>query len=238
MFAATNEKSGTVTVSIYSGIEVNSANRVQGIIANTYFDYTIGGANATLYQVPIINAHDLDYGTYTVVVMPRYNKALDVSGTGKCGVYVDSVRIYDPMGEDEDANNVYMENGEFAPEYLEIRDTLVHRNADGSYTITNNGHNSSVFIDGTKNTLEDFAKVELLDGSGLILWYLTDGLDLDIDDIVLVPVGATNQRIQARVIRIDKGIREGQTPVPLTRAKKIIKKDFCLKMLPIQYQKH
>ena len=168
LFAVTDYNSGTITATIYRGTEVKAANRVQGIISNTYFGYDynsetdeyVPADNGALFQIPVVRARDLSYDTYTVVLAPRYNKAFDVANTGKCGVYVDSVRIFDPMGDDNDtANEAYMADGEFAPEYIEIRDTLVQPNADGSYSITDNGYNSSVFIDGNKTSLEDFAKL-------------------------------------------------------------------------------
>ena len=191
LFSVTDNKSGTVTVTIYEGTD--TTNRVMGIMSNTYFGYThdaesdslIAADNGALLQVPVIRAHDLDYGTYTVVVQPRYNRVFDVANTGKSGVYVDSVRIYDPMGnENAVANDAYMSDGEYAPQYLEVRDTLVASNKDGSFTISDLGLGKSVFLDGGKTSMDDFAnlgpknEVYLQNGNSVAFHIVTDRADL------------------------------------------------------------
>ena len=193
LFSVTDNKSGTVTVTIYSGTEVDSSKRVQGIMSNAYFGYSydsendsyITSDNGALFQVPLIRARDLGYGTYTVVVSPRYNKAFDVAGTGKAGVYVDSVRIYDPMGSgNATANDAYMADGEFAPQFLEIRDTLVSANDDGTFNISDLGQGKSVFLDGGRTSMDDFAKlgpkneVYLQNGNSVAFHIVTDRADL------------------------------------------------------------
>ena len=55
-------------------------------------------------------------------------------------------------------------------------------------------------------------------------WYLVKDIDLKAGDEVVVPLGRTNAEQRARVIRIDKNVVEGQTPVPLRSAKKILRK--------------
>ena len=193
LFSVTDNKSGTVTVTVYSGTSVDSTNRVMGIMSNTYFGYThdaesdslVAADNGALLQVPVIRAHDLSYGTYTVVVQPRYNYAFDVAKTGKSGIYVDSVRIYDPMGYNNGvANDAYMSDGEYAPQYLEVRDTLVASNKDGSFTVSDLGLGKSVFLDGGKTSMDDFAnlgpknEVYLQNGNSIAFHIVTDRADL------------------------------------------------------------
>lgn len=193
LFSVTDSKSGTVTVTVYSGTTADASNRVMGIMSNTYFGYThdaesdslIAADNGALLQVPVIRAHDLSYGTYTVVVQPRYNYAFDVAKTGKSGVYVDSVRIYDPMGnENTVANDAYKADGEYAPQYLEVRDTLVASNKDGSFTVSQLGLGKSVFLDGGKTSMDDFAnlgpknEVYLQNGNSIAFHIVTDRADL------------------------------------------------------------
>ena len=74
--------------------------------------------------------------------------------------------------------------------------------------------------------VEDFALIEIIDGimAGSKFWYLVGGLNLDYNDEVVVPLGANNIEQRARVIRIDKNVVEGQTPIPLNRAKYILRK--------------
>ena len=189
LFSVTDNKSGTVTVTIYNGTEVDASKRVQGIMSNAYFGYSydsendsyVTSDNGALFQVPLIRARDLGYGTYTVVVSPRYNKVFDVAGTGKAGVYVDSVRIYDPMGSgNATANDAYMADGEFAPQFLEIRDTLVSANDDGTFNISDLGQGKSVFLDGGRTSMDDFAKlgpkneVYLQNGNSVAFHIVTD----------------------------------------------------------------
>lgn len=166
LFTAQDCLSGTITATVYRGTEVGK-NRVQGIMSNAYFGYDYQNGefvpvtgNGAIYQVPIIRLRDLSYDTYTVVVMPRYNQAFDVLGTKKCGTYVDSVRIYDPMGDSNTvANDAYKVDGEFEPKFLEIRDTLVKANGDGSYDVSALGQGKSVFLDGGKTSMSDFAQL-------------------------------------------------------------------------------
>ena len=161
LFTVTDYESGMVTATIYD----SNGNRVKGIMANAYFGYDynaetgeyVPANKGALYQVPIINARGLDYSTYTVVIAPRYNKSFDVTNAGSCKVYVDSVRIYNPMGDDNSvADEAYMADGEYAPEYLSIRDTIVQANADGTYGSL--GAGTTVYLDGSQTDIENYLK--------------------------------------------------------------------------------
>lgn len=71
----------------------------------------------------------------------------------------------------------------------------------------------------------DFAKVQLItDEPDKILWYITDILDLNIGDIVLVPVGINNALEQATVLKIERNVSSHVAPIPIKRAKLIYKK--------------
>lgn len=167
LFTATDSQAGLLTVSIYK-----DGTRVKGLAVNTYYGYTYdenandgqggyvatNGANA-LFQVPAIRARDLDYGTYTVVVEPKYSYPFDVNLNYNYRVYVDSVRIYDPMGADNDvANNAYLADGEYAPDYLRLRDTVVTKDANGDYNVSTY-ENSSLFFDGFNADMNDVTDV-------------------------------------------------------------------------------
>ena len=163
LFTVTDYYSGLVTATIYKVKEDGSSERVKGVMANAYFGYDYDAEtntyvptnNGALYQIPIIKARGLDYGTYTVDIAPRYNKAFDVTDAGECTIYVDSVRIYDPMGgNSEIADEAYMADGEYAPEYLSMRDTIVQANADGTFGSLGTG--TSVYLDGGNTTISDY----------------------------------------------------------------------------------
>ena len=69
----------------------------------------------------------------------------------------------------------------------------------------------------------DFAKVELLDEyySG-IFWYISDIKDLKENNIVLVPFINNDIKLKAKVLRVDKNVKEDCSPIPIKKAKKII----------------
>ena len=72
----------------------------------------------------------------------------------------------------------------------------------------------------------DFAKVEILDGEaqGKISWYITNILDLNVEDTVLVPVGLNNTQTPAKVLKIERNLSSQVSPIPIKRAKEIIQK--------------
>ena len=70
----------------------------------------------------------------------------------------------------------------------------------------------------------NFAFVEILDGAykGSKAWYISKVFGLKAEDIVLVSFN--NIETKARVIRVDKNVSSFASPVPVKRAKTIIKK--------------
>lgn len=70
----------------------------------------------------------------------------------------------------------------------------------------------------------DFAKVEILEGEsvGSKFFYLSiDGVIEGM--VVLVPVGVNNVPTKAKVLRVDKNVNSQVSPVPIKRAKSVIK---------------
>lgn len=72
----------------------------------------------------------------------------------------------------------------------------------------------------------DFAKVEILEGfeKGKIFWYISDILDLQVENLVLVPVGTIKMGTLGRVVRIDKNVSSFCSPIPVKNAKHILRK--------------
>lgn len=72
----------------------------------------------------------------------------------------------------------------------------------------------------------DFCKIELTESlnTGKVFWYTTGGLNLTAGDEVLVPLGKNNLKVRGKVLRVDKNVVEGQTPVPINMAKEVIRK--------------
>lgn len=73
--------------------------------------------------------------------------------------------------------------------------------------------------------IQDFAKVEIIEGleEGKIFWYISPFLQLKIGDFVLVPLGRSNAPTRAKVLKIEKNLSAQVAPVPISRAKQIIK---------------
>ena len=70
----------------------------------------------------------------------------------------------------------------------------------------------------------NFAFVEILEGEnkGIKAWYISKIWGLKADDVVLVP--HTNKDVRAKVIRVDKNVSSFVSPVPIKKAKTIIKR--------------
>ena len=95
-----------------------------------------------LYQIPVINCTDLEYGTYTVTISVAPANAL----TERCTFYLDALRIYNPLGSDNDtANGAYDADDEKDLYTKEIRNLLIEQ---GSLSSTDEGF---VYVD-----LEDY----------------------------------------------------------------------------------
>ncbi len=100
---------------------------VQSIPVITQFDNGNDGGKDAIYQVPVIRVKDLTYGTYTASIMgfPTY----DVSqGTGNAPMidtylYLDGIRIFDPLGPDGSEYYIDTEQG---VTFCEIRDLIVN----------------------------------------------------------------------------------------------------------------
>jgi hypothetical protein len=84
IISVTTGTSGIMKVEVYKGAAVSTGAEVY-YVDNMY-------KNGKLYQVPVMSVIDLTYGTYTVKItaMDSFN------ATG--GVYIDGIRIYNPMG--------------------------------------------------------------------------------------------------------------------------------------------
>ena len=71
----------------------------------------------------------------------------------------------------------------------------------------------------------DLAKVEILDDyySG-VFWYVSNIKNLKENDIVLVPFKNGDITLKAKVLRVDKKVKEDAAPIPVKRLQTIISK--------------
>lgn len=87
-----------------------------------------------LYQIPVIKVAGLDYAEYEVKIQVAYADFLDEAKAGKYSFWLDAIRVYDPMGKD---NDTYKQDDEGYPQYIKLRDALVTENV-----------RTTLFIDG------------------------------------------------------------------------------------------
>lgn len=105
-------------------------------MVNTYYGYKYNettekwevdkSSTATLYQIPVIAVKGLDYGKYTVTIMPFYNAAFDMRGNNTNDFWLDAIRVYDPLGKDYTR---YTEDKEGFPQYIKLRDKVADEKA-------------------------------------------------------------------------------------------------------------
>lgn len=126
--------------------EVVPQNPSEGTTFKTYEpNYTWTKTDkGTLKQIPVINFQDLGrgWGTYTVVITAKYNAFFDHTGAGSYTVCIDGVRIYNTLED----SSIYKEDGEYDPEFFEIRDELIN-----SEDVSGNV-NGAAFIDAIGTT--------------------------------------------------------------------------------------
>ena len=178
LFSVTNSNTGAVLVSIY---KAGTDDIVDNLIVNTYYGYTweeseVEGESGKLvpdttggndlYQVPVISYTALNadnkpmYGSYDVVIKPMYIGWFDMTGDGSYDIYVDSVRIFNPAGYEGDVSDTvgdaYFADGEFAPKYEELRDTIIEAKTYYSEAIQKlgMGYTGTLFVDGNSGVDE------------------------------------------------------------------------------------
>lgn len=110
---------------------VNGTRR--GTINPTSEGYAYGwvaGESTTngIYQVPVISWTTEEYGTYKVVIEPRYSSRQDLTGNGEYRFYVDAVRIYNPV-EDQVS---YAADHECSASFKEVRDMIISADTYGN----------------------------------------------------------------------------------------------------------
>ena len=140
VISLTNSDSGAISVSVYKDGE-----RVRTNIVNNYYGFRQDengkwvvdpNAKDTLYQIPVMKVSGLNYGTYTVVIGVDYLDVFDTADKGKNSFWLDAIRIYDPMGVD---NETYTKDDEGFPQYIKLRDAVKV------------GETKALFIDGAEN---------------------------------------------------------------------------------------
>lgn len=181
VISLTNSDSGAISVAVYK-----DEKRVRTNIVNNYYGFRQDengkwvvdpSAKDTLYQIPVMKVSGLDYGTYTVVIGVDYLDVFDTAGKGKNSFWLDAIRIYDPMGVN---NETYKGDNEGFPQYIKLRDAVKA------------GATEALFIDGAASadvtTYANFGpNNEVYLASGQAISFKLAG---DLNKIASVQIGA------------------------------------------------
>ncbi len=207
LFSITNSNTGAVLVSVYK----TDGKLYKNYIVQTYYGYSYEdgvfkpnpNSKESLYQVPVISTRDLAYDTYSVVIKPLYSRVFDMNYSNTAGadnsydIYVDSIRVYNPAGTDVDTDsvvgNAYLQDGEFAPEYLEVRKHILESQDfyDKDLESTEFGK-GSVFIDSIDSVDSSGISDKFLDAGPNNEVYLAKGQAIAfhiVSDTPLTPSG-------------------------------------------------
>ena len=158
VISMTSNTTGTITVKV---MDANGA-KVEAKVVNTYYGYTKnedGSWTATpdtavaLYQVPVMQVNGLAYGQYTVTITATWAAALDKTNADGYDLYLDAIRIYDPIGvasnsvTNDVVSNAYKDDGEGWPTYMELRNQLLTAK-DFEASLDSTVLTGAMFIDG------------------------------------------------------------------------------------------
>lgn len=148
VISLTSNTTAAIAVNLV-GTTANGEQVSKKYMVNTYYGYKYNdttqkwevdkSSTDTLYQIPVIAVKGLDYGKYTVTIMPFYNAAFDMQGNNTNDFWLDAIRVYDPLGKDYTR---YTADQEGYPQYIKLRDKV----ADGEAA----ADNDVLFIDGAK----------------------------------------------------------------------------------------
>ncbi len=201
LISLTSNETGVIRVKV---VNQKTSKAVKSWTVDTYYGYTAdknGDGSITwkeieseeessLYQIPVIRAKDLEYGTYQVTVTPSYAKTFDHDDDGSYDFYLDAVRVYAPANAEENAviKEAYSQDGEYDPTYKEIRSIVIKNEAFEEPS-------TEVYIDGIpKATWSDYKEA----GPSHELYLAKDqtiAFNLTVDQI------PTSVRIGAKSIR-------------------------------------
>lgn len=154
VISLTDNTSGAIIINVKSLDSSNDYNK--NFLVNNYYGYTkndngewVVSTDKTpnaLYQIPVMKVNNIPYGSYQVTITVGYGSFFDKTGNGKYNFWLDAIRVYDPMGKD---NETYEQDKEGYPQYIKLRDSLVGETATAK--------DGSVFIDGAdKATIDQY----------------------------------------------------------------------------------
>lgn len=145
VISLTSNTSGSVVYTVTG----KNTGKTETHLVDTYYGYKLvdnkwvvdKNSNSTLYQIPVIKVTGLTYDEYTVTLSVRYGEFFDHQDKGNYSFWLDAIRVYDPMGKD---NETYKQDNEGYPQYIKLRDQLAKENGP----VTTN--TKLLFIDGAE----------------------------------------------------------------------------------------
>ena len=207
VISLTNNQSGAILVSVYSG-KTAEGTAIKKYIVDNYFgyEYTEGGWKVTnnagtLYQIPVMKITGLDYGEYTAVITVFYDGLFDNDRNNSYSFWLDAIRVYDPMGDNV---SDYTKDKEGYPQYIKLRTEIINKNE------TNKNNATVLFIDGAAAaTVEQYKNFgpnnEVYLGKGQAISFK---LPVN-EDIATVQIGAKSPDGKAKMnVKINGAARE------------------------------
>ena len=209
VISLTDNNSGMISVKVYAVGGDGTETLEKTKYVNNYYGYVFkdgvwtvnNSANNALYQIPVIKVDDLAYGTHKVVITTAYASYADKNGDGQYSFWLDAIRVYDPMGKD---NDTYTQDNEGYPQYIKLHDAIVGKTA---------GIKNAVFVDGGVNAKLDQYKdygpnnEVYLTANQAISFRLTG----DLNSIASVQIGAKTPNGTGDVAKISVNGQEVKT---------------------------
>ena len=192
IISLTDNTSGAIFVDV---VNAKTGVKAKSLFVNNYYGYkyneatqtweTVQTGNNALYQIPVIAVRDLGNDEYNVVISVAYNTFFDKTTKQEYSFWLDAVRVYDPMGEDNAIYNTGNEK-EAYPQYIKLRSELAANNG------TVGVNDKLLFIDGAANaTIEQYKNLgpnnEVYLAKGQAITFKLEG---DLSKIATVQIGA------------------------------------------------
>ena len=133
LIGRTNTSTGLIQYAVYEGTDTTGKRLTLKNLDTVYKD-------GDLYQIPVINWTAKNYGTYTV----KITVASDVI------FYLDAIRIYNPVVNDNTANEQYFKDNEANPVIKKVRNLLIKAKDFNEEGITS----GAVFVETAHGTSE------------------------------------------------------------------------------------
>lgn len=132
-FELIGRTNATDSASLVVKVLDSTGTAVKTIPVITEFDNSDDGGTEGIYQVPVIRVDDLAVGTYTVQIsgVPAgiYDENGNRTGTKETYLYIDGLRIFQPIEGLTDENDVSLEENYLETEqdaqFIELRDQIV-----------------------------------------------------------------------------------------------------------------